>query len=231
MNLKRGYFSDEGWYLLVASRLMDGDILYRDVMSHVTPLGHYISLIFTYVFGVEIWSLRIATSLIFLGNILLIFRVLKKLSLGIPYQLSAALLNLIYCPPGLAGSGTLYTPLAILFYLLCFDVTLSWFARTDEAFGRKREDVNYLAILFGISVGLTFVSKQNFGIYALVAFVLCSASNGFLYYDFKGHVRYLLTVSCSIVCTVAIILAPTYFYNGFTYFIEYVLSGFTIFKL
>ncbi len=118
--LKRSYFSDEGWYLFTLSRMMDGDILYQDTISHITPLGYYIGLIFTYIFGIEIWSLRIATLLIFIGTVLLIFRIFQKLSLGIPYQVSAAIMIMMYDPPGLDGSGTLYTPLGKLFYLFCF---------------------------------------------------------------------------------------------------------------
>ena len=59
VNVKRSYFSDEAWYLRTLSRMMAGDILYRDIVCHVTPLGHYIGLIFTYLFGIELWALSI----------------------------------------------------------------------------------------------------------------------------------------------------------------------------
>jgi 4-amino-4-deoxy-L-arabinose transferase-like glycosyltransferase len=223
LSLKRSYFADEGWYLLTLSRMMSGDTLYRDIFSHVTPLGHYIGLIFTYVFGIEIWSLRIATLLIFIGTVLLIFRIFQKLSLGIPYQVSAAIIIMMYDPPGLDGSGTLYTPLGKLFYLFCFDLALLWLLYLKERTGRQDKGLYAVAVLAGLSAGLAFVSKQNMGIYAITALFLCIMSKRPFYLNIKRHIPHLLTIGISFVSILVVFLAPTYFDDAIFDFIDFTI--------
>jgi 4-amino-4-deoxy-L-arabinose transferase-like glycosyltransferase len=229
LSLKRSYFADEGWYLLTLSRMVDGDVLYRDIWSNVTPLGYYIGLTFTHLFGIEIWALRTAAGLIFLGNVLLIFRILQKLSLGITYQISAAIILMMYDPPGLAGSGTLYTPLGKFFFLLCFDLALLWLRHIQEEPTRLEKKLYLIAALTGVTAGLSFVSKQNIGGYALAAFVLCIMSSQPFYRNIRRHLHHLLIIGLLFISTIIIFITPTYLNGGFPNFIEFTFTSQTLY--
>ena len=66
------YRPDETAYLQMANRMMNGDILYRDIFAKVTPLSYYITFLFTSLLGLEILVIKFINTVIFVctGDIL-----------------------------------------------------------------------------------------------------------------------------------------------------------------
>ena len=163
---------DECWFLQVVHRVTSGDVLYRDVFFGATPLPVYLTALFTSLFGSEVLVLKTVMALIYISIVFVSGRILCQVSStkGFPIFFAVALLAL--SPPWM--NGVPYSPLANLFFLVCFSAALSWMGneiRTDKAVsGRSIVRRSTIALAIGgIAAGLSFASKQNIGFYALIA--------------------------------------------------------------
>jgi hypothetical protein len=166
LSLTARYLSrDEPWILQVVSRMQSGEILYRDVFYGATPLGAYLTLGMTRLLGADLWVIKFATVLSCLCAYLVSVRITHRLTGVRSYDIFFAIAMLLYGLPVAAG---LYQPLATLFLLLCFAVILRW---SENPHAERSTDWRFYLTpaLAGVSAGLCFVTKQNVGIYALVA--------------------------------------------------------------
>lgn len=60
ITLRRGYFGDEADYLVVASSILKGNVLYRDVFSHHFPFPYYWTAVIIGLFGKSIVAARMS---------------------------------------------------------------------------------------------------------------------------------------------------------------------------
>jgi hypothetical protein len=146
---------DEGWFLQVASRLSNGEVLYREVFYGVTPLAAYLAALAVKIFGPELAVIKAQQALYFCLLGLLSARLGLRLGLGHRFRVSLTLAMLVFANPWVMGSGTHYSPLAYLFQLAAI------LALLDHRLG-----------LAGILAGLSFAAKQTVGAYTLVGLSL-----------------------------------------------------------
>ncbi len=163
---------DECWFLQVVHRVTSGDVLYRDVFFNVTPLSVYLTAVFTGLFGSEVLVLKAVMGLIYISIVLVSGRIVRQVSSTREFPLFFAVAFLTLAPPWL--NTTPYSLLANLFFLVCFSAALSWMRNGEGSDGtshvRRMMGSSTMALAIGgIAAGLSFASKQNIGVYALMA--------------------------------------------------------------
>lgn len=133
---------DEIWNYGFAHNLATGLIPYQDFNMIVPPLYPFLGSIFLYIFGDTLVSFHIFVALI----CTLIYYYMKKMAPGIHYL--AYELLLFFLQP----SYNLFC-LLLLFILMNLE---------------DRKEKKYNDYLIGIILGLTFLTKQNIGIYLCI---------------------------------------------------------------
>jgi hypothetical protein len=214
---------DESWFLQVLTRVVRGDVLYRDVFFGATPLSVYLAAPLIAVFGSEILVVKAFVSLCFMLTVLLCGAMLRRLGGS---QRSTALLLfalLAYVWPRQAAG---YSPLAYTYLLGCLAVMLVWRERLREVVctSSGATHINLLALAGGVA-GLCFGAKQNVGAYLLVALVSTTALT-----LLRAHVGWRKACVAAVVIIVAfllvslVILLPVVLSGGMEEFLDY---GFT----
>ena len=56
------HLADDSWLMQVTNRFLSGEVLYRDVYLHVTPLSIYLLALPAVIFGPQILILRIRST-------------------------------------------------------------------------------------------------------------------------------------------------------------------------
>jgi hypothetical protein len=163
--------TDDTWFVQVASRLLEGDVLYRQVYFGITPLSIYITGALARLFGAEVLILKVIIALCFSVTCLLTYHTAQKLDLRRFDAVLVLLFLLAYLPFDLRY-GVPYTPMASMFLLMTFSATLSW---RNSLEGATREGgFEPLWVLLGVAgacAGFGFTSKQNIGLYTLAALI------------------------------------------------------------
>jgi 4-amino-4-deoxy-L-arabinose transferase-like glycosyltransferase len=185
--------SDESWFLQLTLRVASGETLYRDVFFSTTPLPVYLTAGFASLFGHELLVHKALTALLSALIVLLIwliahqFAALGTASRSLPEQALAsrtrpAQLTARRVPFMLLLGVFVYgipwkvttTPLATMFFLACQAAALAFLGTERQAQGAgSRRSYAYL-MLAGAAAGLSFCSKQNYGLVALGALIVCA---------------------------------------------------------
>lgn len=153
---------DESWFLRVCQRVLEGDVLYRDIFYGTTPLAVYLSSFVIRLVGIEIVVVKALVTLCFVTTVALAWRILRRLGASRLTAGCVGLMLLAYTSP---QQASVYNPLANVWLLASFSATLSWLqARADAAVTTSRR----LAIA-GLTAGLCFATKQNIGLYTAFA--------------------------------------------------------------
>jgi hypothetical protein len=161
-----GYLLDKSWFLQVVQRVTSGEVLYRDVWCLVTPLSVYLTAAITAPFGNEYLVAEAVWTVWLVAIVLLTARIARQAGLS---EGTAALLELgtiVFMVPWIWGP---YSLLATLWLLVCCSAALSWLSLFPGASKAVETRANRWLIVAGGAAGLCFASKQNLGIYALVA--------------------------------------------------------------
>jgi hypothetical protein len=148
--------------LQVVSRLHDGDILYRDVFAGVPPLAFAVASASTRVFGLELVALRIALIAVITLSYLMSADLLWRLCRTRRYEAVLAGMMLVWALP---ADVSLYQPLANLCLLVALDA-IAWWGSWLEA---GKQPAALPLLVAGVAAGLSFLSKQTTGAYAMVA--------------------------------------------------------------
>ena len=161
---------DEAWFLQILNRVVSGDVLYQDVWFSTTPLAIYGGTAFMAVLGVEILALKAYVVLIFVLIVLVSCRIDRQLGSSSKLHAGLVLALLVYALP---RQDAPYTSLAILFLLVSFSAALTWRSNWPPEAGRASSSARLAPLVVGgTAAGLSFASKQNVGLFALVAFAL-----------------------------------------------------------
>jgi hypothetical protein len=155
--------TDESWFLRVSQRVVQGDVLYRDIFYGTTPFSVYISAVAVRLFGVEIVVIKALVTLCFVASVLLTWQILRQLGASRVAAGLAGFTLLAYASPEQAG---VYNPLSNVWLLGTFSATLAWL----RARASGTPPTRWLAIA-GVIAGLCFATKQNIGLYAVAALV------------------------------------------------------------
>jgi len=159
--------NDEAWILRVAQRLLDGDVLYRDVFFGATPLSMYLVTAVAFLTGVEISAVKIVLAFCFVSSTLLACRLALQLGLGRTALTMVVLTQLAFVPSWIPGAGSPYTPLAYVFFLGSFSAFLTWRALVTQSDGLVHKSAADALAWAGFLAGLCFATKQSLGLYAL----------------------------------------------------------------
>jgi hypothetical protein len=196
--------TDERWFLQVVSRVAAGDVLYRDVFFGSTPLSVYITSWITAFTGVEALAVKAITNLAFTITVLLACRIARAERLGTMGAIALASLLIVTARP---YANPPYTPVAMMFLMATLAATLD---------GGRR------AHLIGVFAGLSFASKHNVGLLALLAALAA------IWADARNRTRALPAtagVSAAFGATVLLALAPVIISGGLPGLLEYGLLG------
>lgn len=217
----KGYLPDENAYLQTVNRMMNGDLLYRDIFAHVTPLSYYITLLFTRLVGLNILVIKFINTVIFVFTVLITINILKKLTaIYITYTLLVIATLFAYAVPGDMGAGGIYNSLAILVFMICFNITITWHStESGDRVNWKMKNTTIL-IMLGMAAGLCLLAKQNIGCLAFVSILLSIVT---LRYPFgsKQYLREICYVSVTFVATVTIGFLTIWLNDAVEFFWEY----------
>ena len=221
-SVTRGFMpQDETWFLQVVHRVVSGDVLYRDIFFGTTPLAVYVTVPFVYVFGSEMIVSKAVNSLCFVLMLLACCRIARQLGSKGQFPLLVILPLYFYVSPQADKVGSLYTPLANLFYVSCFSACLPWFRDS----GKLKQNGIHLLLCSGIAAGLTMATKQNCGFYVTAALVFALALRPKQSGETPSRQMGTVIVVLLLVLVVTlVILLPVWWSGGFPAFFEY---GFT----
>lgn len=142
--------NDEGNELLAAKRLLDGEVLYRDVFSFTTP-GWPVLMSWAFaLFGATLATARVVIAVIHGATAVLLFTACRQLGVGRPLAWACGISYLVFVQPvfPIATYHWLTTCLGMLLLVLCLRATRSirW------------------ALALGLAVGLPIVVHQQRGL-------------------------------------------------------------------
>jgi len=144
---------DDGTHAIIANKILEGGLPYRDAVDHRAPLPWYVcALTFLFTGPNNMNALRIV--LVGLSGIIIVFIFLiGRLTVGDKGALFAALLFTIISSVGLDRIGYAFEPEWCLAVFTCLG---SYLFLRGRLFGHSR----ILSFLSGLSYGLAFFSKQ-----------------------------------------------------------------------
>lgn len=144
-------------------KMVNGNLIYRDFNVIVTPLFFIIGKGLLYLFGSNIFLFRIYNVFIFAFLFISIYLLLKKLKISKSLSIFTILVFLLFLSPYIKV-GANYNILAIALYI--FGIYIY-----------KKENTIKNIFLQSLAMFLIFFTKQNIGIYYVIAIIL---SNLFL---------------------------------------------------
>jgi 4-amino-4-deoxy-L-arabinose transferase-like glycosyltransferase len=184
----------------VTARLLAGQVLYRDLQSYYSPLAYYFNAFALLIFGHHLEVFYAVGLGLTLTIVLLVYQLAKQLT-NPPWAALCAAYILIYCAFKPGGLFNLVVPYsygavyATVFCLLAF-TALDYYGQT----GRRR-----WILMAALAAGLAGLSKQEFGVAALVAVIV--GINVFPARSFTTRVgRTLLAILIAVSC-VGLVLA------------------------
>lgn len=153
---------DELWNFSDIYKMYNGYMIYKDINIITTPLFWYIGKLIFDIFEPNYLFFRIYNFIIYLSLFYLIYKIFRNLKVEKISSIMYTLIIYMFVYITI-GVGANYNCLAIIFYLLGILVML-------------KKDVNkwYLPYIQGIINFLIFITKQNIGIFYLIAsFIMC----------------------------------------------------------
>jgi hypothetical protein len=197
-------FTDERWFLQVVHRIGTGDVLYRDVFFGSTPLSVYITSYVTRFTGMEAIAVKAVTNLAFTATVLIACWIARAEGMSAIGRTALASLLIVVARP---YSNPPYTPVAVAFAIATAAAVL-------DGTGRR-------AVVIGVLAGLSFASKHNVGLLALVAALVAIGI------DRRRSNDGLRTATAvaAFSATVVTILIPVLVSGGLPRLLEYGLLG------
>jgi hypothetical protein len=203
---------DETWFLQVVRRVLDGEILYRDIYFGATPLSVYVTAFLGSIFGSELWVARFTLVLYFVSGLLLACAILRELGVFSRFSILFILSFFVFAHFQVTWGFSGYNGLAKVFLLSCFLTLLKW----NRSFSLKH-------LLFSsIFAGLCFCSKQNVGLLALLALLLvggivCKSRS----VKIEEALKQVALILVTFLIVVFAVLLPTIFEGGWENFLDY----------
>lgn len=194
---RNAYSPDEITHLQIVCRLIDGDVLYRDIFTHVTPLSYYLTIPVVWVLGSQLLTIKLINTLIFAGYVMIAIRMVTVLtSSKKAYPLITAIILLAYAAPGDIGAGAVYSSLSVLLFLSACYLVIIWRSTiADSVITKNGNEKRRLAVL-GALVGLCFLVKQNVGLLTLFPVILSE-----IVFDYPNGYRRMARNIAYITCS------------------------------
>ena len=203
--------TDEMFTFANVYKLLNGVKLYSQNNVIDTPLFFYLGKIFLSVFGANFFVYKIYGIIIFEIIFLLILNILRKLKVPTLRSLLYIILIILPCTKYLYGEGANYNTLTILFWLLGMNLII------------KKDGFKVNVVQQGIVSALIFATKQNIGIYYLIALSLLVIYQNKK--DLKQIVKKLIAIYLVFIGITAIWVIGLAIQGQFYDFINYCFLG------
>lgn len=193
---------DEGSTAAQALRILQGDLIYRDFFTVVTPLSYYTVAWLFDLFGAHLMVLRWAALVTGLGIALATFAIGLRVMTW-PFAAGAALMTTVW--GWFLVTPNFYSLQAALFAL----VALACYLRHVDGAGTK------WLVAAGVLAGLTVLVKQNVGAYLSLALLASHAAAR------RDPRRLLLAVTAPVAAAVVMLVAAgagPYLYESWVYY-------------
>jgi 4-amino-4-deoxy-L-arabinose transferase-like glycosyltransferase len=153
-------YSDEGYILYGAQRILEGQIPYKDFHFAYTPVSLYATAGAFFLFGKSILAGRLLMILLSLATSFVLFSLLKMISKNLFITVYGVLLYIVWAP--------LHSnfPWPVLFSISLGITSLFFFIRAVE------NKQSYYFFLSGICTALVVLTKQNFGVVILLNYII-----------------------------------------------------------
>jgi hypothetical protein len=159
--------ADEGYFMDMATRVMHGQLPYRDFDTYYTPAVFYLQAATFTVFGVSVVPARLLMILIRAGCGLVLYRLARRVA---PWPFAMLPPLLMVAVDLTTGSHPAWP--ALLGTLLMLELIASHACRlectTSEERARRIAWSDIVLALAGVSAGLAFAFKQNVGAFAIL---------------------------------------------------------------
>jgi hypothetical protein len=231
--------SDESWFMQVTQRVASGETLYRDVYFNATPLPVYLTVGVVKLLGNELLAHKAFLALLSALTALLVWMIANQLtalcsgSRRLPGQSAAIgtppapwpvrraplllLLGvLVYAVPWKVTT----TPLATVSFLACQAMTLAFLGADQRANGPGAGRAHAYLALASVAAGLSFCSKQNYGLAALAALLVC-AWIGSRVASRKRRLQGLALILAAFAAVTILVHVPVYLSRGMEGLIDY----------
>lgn len=142
-------FSDEGYILNAAWRMILGQVPYRDFDMVYTPTSFFAVFAVFKALGVSVFSGRVLMFLVSTVTFGLTFKIIRRFSGSLAMATLGSLVYLVW------GPGQINFPWPTMF-AITFGVIATFFLL-------KRRQTEWATVLAGFFVMVTFLSKQNLG--------------------------------------------------------------------
>jgi hypothetical protein len=206
--------ADEAWFLWVAHRTSNGDVLYRDVYFVSTPLAAWIGMLLVRVFGTTLLAVRALPVAVFALVTVTAWVLAARAGLGRAGRVALVLALVAYGSP-LVEFQSAYAAVAMGCALGAFVLVWRWLDDTTA-----RRDQTALLAAAGLACGLSIAAKPNVGVLALLAVsISLIAHRGRL----SASRRELAWVWGVTVGVVGLVLVPIVWSGGFSKFVDYVV--------
>lgn len=151
---------DELWNFSNIYKMCNGYTIYKDLNVIITPLFFYLGEVILKLLGVNYFSFRIYNFVIYFALLYLIYNIFKTLKIEKISSIMYTLIIYMFVYKTV-GAGANYNCLAILLYLLGVFIVL-------------KSDKNkwFLPYLQGIIAFIILITKQNIGVYYLIAYFI-----------------------------------------------------------
>ena len=151
---------DEGSQVAMANRILHGEVIYRDFLTVATPGSFYTVAGLFQLFGPDLMVVRWAVFALSLG-ILIVTLIIARHLMSWPFAAASALLTIVW--GWFLVAPNLYSWQAMFLAL----VGLACYLRYSRTYRR------WWLVVAGLACGAAIIVKQNTGIYATAAILLC----------------------------------------------------------
>lgn len=148
--------ADEAWNLQLIHRMLDGDVLYRDLRYYPTPLALYLGLGAAKVFGAQMLMFKALVAVSFGVTAAAGVAIVRMLSGGRRAQTLVVVASILFALP---PPSSLYNTLAVTFASLTTLAVLRW----DAALAGAPDRLFRRAGAAGLAAGACLLTKYNVG--------------------------------------------------------------------
>lgn len=203
--------SDELWLFHHTYKMASGYTIYSDINVIITPIFFYIGKLFLLIFGKNMIVFRIYDLIIFIMLYFVSYKLMRNLGFSKHIGFLTTIL-LFLLTMSIVTAGANYNVLVMVFVLLGINLYI-------------KRNSNFF--LHGLIMFLVFFTKQNIGVYYIIASILCDL---YLYKFSKNFFINLIKKFAIFALFSAILLLQMFFTSNLLDFINFAFGGLLEFK-
>ncbi|MBQ8299091.1 MAG: glycosyltransferase family 39 protein [Clostridia bacterium] len=216
MNTSRTLNYDLTWCFHISQKVANGDLLYSEISTVVTPLYFWFGAIFIKIFGNSLISMNIFGGVVW-GIIATTLYNILKITVDKRNYLFLPLFAIFLLRYSAVISMTNYNSFAVMWWLIAIFLEIK----------RELNEKDNKEILYNVSIGLvlgiTFFSKQNIGFFAVVTTGAISIFKWIL--NKKNTIKEILSKMLGFFVVMLVMLIYFIFTNTFSFFIDFCFGG------